>query len=132
MNLSPFRSDGCSGNVSWTWARIAGIRNTVFRRKSPWSALLPWHNDCIEHDLAYHKGGSRLQRFSADTVLMVGVANRGHPVMAVLMFLGVQLGGYGWRAEVSYRLLRLVNWKAMRWNWGYGWGPGYRYTKEVL
>lgn len=61
---------------------------------------------------------------------MMRVAETGYPLIGVLMFLGVQLGGYGWRAELSYRLLRLVNWKAIRFNWGYGWGPRYRYDKK--
>jgi len=125
MKLKPFNTDGCSGNLS---ARIAACRNFLFPGR--WSALLPWHDDCVEHDRAYHIGGTRHERLLADAKLMIAVASRGYPVIAILMFLGVQLGGYGWRAEISYRLLKLVNWKAIRFNWGYGWGSKYRYDDE--
>ena len=50
-------------------------------------------------------------------------------MIAVLMFLGVHLGGYGLRAEISYRFLKLINWKAIRFGWGYGWGTKYRYKE---
>ncbi len=129
--ITVFRSDGCSGNMSWAWARVAAGRNTILPRRKPWPALLPWNDDCVEHDLTYHQGGTRLQRFAADARLMVGVAERGYPKTGMLMFAGVQLGGYGWRAEIGYRLMRLVNRKAMRWNWGYGWGPEYRYEMAL-
>ncbi len=127
--LEPFNTDGCSGNLSWMWARVAVLHNFLFR--SQWSIQLPWHDDCVEHDRAYHVGGARQERLFADTKLMLAVASLGYPVIAVLMFLGVRLGGYGWRAEMSYRLLKLINWKAIRFNWGYGYGPKYRYEDST-
>jgi len=65
---------------------------------------------------------------------MEAVARKGYPVIGVYMFLGVQLGGYGWRAEIGYWLTRIVNWNATRYNWGYGFGKGYKYkhSQEVF
>jgi hypothetical protein len=127
--ISKFKTDGCSGNMSWMWARIAAFRNMCIWGDK-WSALLPWNEDCIEHDRTYHVGGTKLQKFKADTRLMVKVAEKGYPIIGILMFLGVQLGGYGWRAEVGYRIIKVINWKAIRWNWGYGWGSRYKYESD--
>lgn len=125
--LTKFRTDGCSGNMSWFWRKIVTVHNFFVKESDRWSVLLPWHDACVEHDRTYHVGGTYLQRLVADIQLMATVAEMGYPIVAVSMFLSIQLGGYGWRAEVGYRLTKMINWKAIRYNWGYGWGPGYRY-----
>lgn len=87
----PFTSDGCSGQ----------IYRTLFRRPPPWEGC------CLDHDKAYHAGGSAEARQVADRELMVCVVRKGHPVVAFFMWLGVRLGGHP--------LL------PMSWRWGYGW-----------
>lgn len=101
MTDYPFITDGCSGGMSWAWRKIA--------RVDP-----PWEGDCVNHDLAYHLGGSRRDRLRVDVVLMCRVAGRGHPFIAIAMFLAVRVGGHP--------LLPLP------WRWGYGWRwpRGYR------
>lgn len=88
--IRPFTTDGCSG----------GIYRRLFRRDPPWLGC------CTDHDRAYWRGGARGARRQADIDLMVCVAERGHPVVAFVMYLGVRAGGHP--------LLPLP------WRWGYG------------
>jgi len=68
--MKPFKSDGCScfpdGN---------------------------WRDCCISHDKKYWSGGFRKDRRRADAELLSCVADRGHPVIAILMYIGVRIGG---------------------------------------
>lgn len=96
-SIKPFISDGCSmfpdGTVSEPTA---------------------WRAACVEHDLTYWKGGSRVERRQADRVLRHAIRDRGHPVVAWVAYAGVRLGGGPW-------------WPTP-WRWGFGWpyGRGYR------
>jgi len=99
----PFTTDGCSGGMSWFWR--------TFLRHPP-----PWEGACIEHDRAYWAGGCSLQRFKADAELGTAVHAKGYPIMAVLMFVAVRVGGHP--------LLPLS------WRWGYGWKYSRRYKKS--
>jgi len=92
--LKPFTTDGCSGGMSLLWRKVIG--------HPP-----PWEDLCVEHDRAYHVGGHTSLRRRADRVLAQGIADCGHPVWAVLVYVGVRLGGAG--------LLPTP------WRWGYGW-----------
>ncbi len=116
--------------MSWFYRKIIGVHNFFVKEPKKKGVLLPWHDACVEHDKIYHVGGSSLQRFDADLTLMWRVVEKGYPTVGILMFLGVRLGGYGLRAEVGYRLVKVVNWRAIRYNWGYGWGPSYRYEED--
>ena len=62
---------------------------------------------CVEHDKAYWYGGSRAERLQADLALKSCVEQRGRPLLAKLMFIGVRIGGH--------TLLPTP------WRWGFGW-----------
>ena len=99
----PFRTDGCSGGMSWVWRRIAG-------------GPPPWESACVEHDYDYWLGGSKEDRLQADKDLARRVAWRGHPTWAALIYWSVRIGGSP---------LLPFPW---RWDYGRPWNPlaGYR------
>jgi hypothetical protein len=95
--LSPFTTDGCSR----------------FPDRSPLGKS-DWCGCCVQHDLAYWRGGSAEARLWADNELSACVQrSSGNKALAGLMFNGVRAGG-GPYFHTSYR-------------WGYGWtfGKGY-------
>jgi len=81
---SPFVSDGCSCWLDYTWVEC-----------------------CVVHDLAYWMGGSRQERMAADLALKACVRDKGHPLMARVIFYGVRIGGTWW-LPTPFR-------------WGFGW-----------
>jgi hypothetical protein len=89
-----FTTDGCSGGMSWVWRTLTG---------SP----PPWEGACVQHDLAYWRGGTAAERRRADNNLWAAVANGGHPAIALAMYLAVRIGGH-WLLPTP-------------WRWGYGW-----------
>jgi len=95
--LAPFTSDGCSS----------------FPDGTPKDQSL-WLNCCINHDIAYWKGGTYQERLDADLQLEQCVAEAGEPDIAKLMLQGVRAGGSPF-FPTPYR-------------WGYGWpfGRGYK------
>lgn len=100
--LQSFSSDGCS----------------LF----PDSSLISesdWCDCCLQHDVAYWKGGTRAEREIADRELRDCVQNKtDNSVLARSMYEGVRIGGspyfYSW-----YR-------------WGYGWAFGRNYQALTL
>ncbi len=57
---------------------------------------------CVEHDRAYHIGGGIKARLVADILLSRCLWRHGHPVLAIVYFLGVRVFGrlffrWGWR-----------------------------------
>ncbi len=99
-----FQTDGCSGGMSWAWRK--------FLRGPP-----PWEDCCVKHDLTYWRGGFWKDRREADLALARCVKRHGHPVWAVLMYIGVRIGGSPiWPAP---------------WRWGYGWEYTRRYEKRT-
>lgn len=109
----PFVSDGCSGFMSVLWRIFAGIPP-------------PWEGHCLEHDMAYWQGGEKHLRLEADAKLMRAVADQGHPYWAVIIFLGVRVGGPWW---LPFPSLRRIN---GRWKFafdGVRWGYGYPYPR---
>lgn len=99
----PFTSDGCSGGMSWLW-RFLVCGNP------------PWEGDCVAHDRAYWEGGTAKQRRAADRDLLIKVAQRGYAFIAVVMWLGVRIGGHP--------LL------PTSWRWGYGWKWPRNYSSK--
>ncbi len=69
----------------------------------------------MKHDRAYWRGGSALDRLEADIEMMRCVYKIGHHIMALVMFIGVRIGGY-WLWPTP-------------WRWGYGYKYPYRYNK---
>ncbi len=95
--LSPFASDGCS-----LFPDASLINND------------DWCTCCVEHDIAYWKGGSEQQREKVDTALMRCVYKKTNDhVLANVMFEGVRFGGS----------LYFYNWYC----WGYGWPYDRKY-----
>lgn len=82
-DIAPFTTDGCS---MWPDENYGGC--------------------CVEHDKAYHKGGTKEQRLEADIKLMQCVAAKHSTWMARLMFIGICFGG--------------VPYLPLSWRWGYG------------
>ena len=66
-----------------------------------------WRQCCVDHDKPYWCGGSAEERKKADETLRMCVANASSPLMGLLMYDGVRLGG--------------VPWLPTPWRWGYGW-----------
>ncbi len=99
QHLWPFTTDGCS----------------MFPDGSFSDATL-WRSCCVDHDLAYWRGGTYADRFAADEALLSCVAEKGEPAVALTMMLGVRVGGspfwptdfrwaYGWKKWRGYGAL---------------------------
>lgn len=88
--LKPFTTDGCSAFPDGT-----------FNQQSLWVEC------CIQHDIAYWKGGTYEERLKADKKLEACVTDIGQPGIASIMLNGVRAGGSPY-FPTSYR-------------WGYGW-----------
>jgi hypothetical protein len=74
-----------------------------------------WCDCCLEHDIAYWRGGTARQRLDADQNLRACVLRTtGNNVLADMMFAGVRLGG----GPI------FPNW----YRWGYGWNYGRGYA----
>lgn len=91
-DLSPFTSDGCS----------------LF----PDSSLITgsdWCSCCVQHDVAYWRGGTAEEREAADLELRECVLQKTeNAALANLMYEGVRVGGSPY----------FQNW----YRWSYGWG----------
>ncbi len=95
--IKPFSTDGCSMFPEGT-----------LEHKDLWL------NCCLEHDIAYWKGGTYKERKAADLRLRECVAEVGEPAIAELMLKGVRVGGSPYW-PTSFR-------------WGYGWPYPRGYT----
>jgi len=96
--LKSFTTDGCS----------------LFPDGTPMDRAL-WCDCCFNHDIAYWRGGSKVEREEADKTLRACVLDRtGSKALAEMMYDGVRAGG----SPVFPTWYR----------WGYGWkyGRGYR------
>jgi len=87
--LKKFESDECSGGMSWGYRKLTGKR-------------VPWADACVEHDRAYHAGGTAKERREADKWLLVSVTGEGYPWWAMAMFVAVRIGGVSW-LPTTYR-----------------------------
>ena len=100
--LSPFASDGCS----------------LF----PDSSMLTrdeWCSCCFLHDLAYWRGGTAIERETADRNLKACVQQKtGDAALAKIMYEGVRFGGSPY----------FYNW----YRWGYGWSYDRKYQALTM
>jgi len=101
LGLKPFTSDGCSAFPDGTLAQPE-----------------KWRHCCLNHDLAYWKGGTYEERLAADQALRACVTEIGEPKLAELMLQGIRLGGSPY-LPTNFR-------------WGYGWSEfrGYQPLTE--
>ncbi len=100
--LADFKSDGCSLFIDGT-----------FKDRDLWKDC------CVEHDVAYWKGGTAEERKAADLKFRECIEKRtGDKALALLMYEAVRTGG-GPHFPTWYR-------------WGYGWplGRGYKALSE--
>jgi hypothetical protein len=74
--LAPFTTDGCS----------------LFPNGNSEHKTL-WLQCCIQHDMAYWKGGTQPDRLAADVALEQCVNDVGEPEIARIMLAGVRAGG---------------------------------------
>lgn len=88
--IKPFTSDGCSAFPDGNLAHHQ-----------------LWLRCCTLHDYAYWQGGSYQQRVLADKQLRECVEAVGEPSIALIMLIGVRVGGSPYW-PTSFR-------------WGYGW-----------
>ena len=96
--LSDFTSDGCS----------------LFPDNSLINAD-DWCRCCLDHDIAYWRGGTAAERLAADKALRACVLEAtGDANLAEAMYLGVRMGGSPY----------FKNW----YRWGYGWSYARKYT----
>lgn len=95
--LSDFKSDGCS----------------LFPDSS-WVDTNDWCSCCLQHDIAYWRGGTEAERLAADEALRDCVLqSTGNAELAEAMYLGVRMGGSPY----------FKNW----YRWGYGWNYARKY-----
>ena len=66
-----------------------------------------WVECCVQHDLIYWKGGTRLERKEADLKLKECVSKKNNRIIGALMYYGVRMGGVWW-LPTPFR-------------WGFGW-----------
>jgi hypothetical protein len=102
-NLTDFKSDGCSLFVDGT-----------FKDRELWKEC------CVEHDVAYWKGGTTDERKAADLKFRECIRKTtGDEALARLMYEAVRAGGNP-HFPTWYR-------------WGYGWpqGRGYKALTEL-
>ena len=89
--LKPFSSDGCS---------LFPDADLISHQD--------WCECCFQHDLAYWRGGTKLERKNADLKFKdCVIAKTNDPILAKLMYDGVRFGGSPY----------FYNW----YRWGYGW-----------
>ena len=98
-------SDGCSGGMSASYAKLPQDIRERFGEK------LLWNECCVVHDRAYYYGGSREEKQAADEALKQCVAqtlgdNISGKLLGSAMQIAVSIGGLPYFAT-SYR-------------WGYG------------
>jgi len=78
-----------------------------------------WCECCLEHDIAYWKGGTKDDRLNADKALRQCVQERtGNKKLATLMYDGVRAGGHP----------AFPTW--YRWAYGWNYGRGYKPLSE--
>jgi hypothetical protein len=134
--LSKFKSDGCSGNISSGWTNAPGnnsiITQTFYKTNSN-TERIPFESACIKHDRTYHKGvGGYVGRFIADNQLRSDIISYGienseeiksrvglkteaeaillYELIAEAIYRGVRLGGAPCTGEP--------------YAWGFGYGGG--------
>ena len=98
-------SDGCSGGMSASYAKMPQAIRKRF------GETLPWRECCVVHDRAYYYGGTREEKQAADEALKQCVARTLDDkllgrLLGPTMQIAVSIGGLPYFAT-SYR-------------WGYG------------
>lgn len=90
QTLHPFTTDECSASSEGT-------------TEDPHA----WCSCCVEHDIAYWRGGKRSERSAADSNFKACITARGYPKRAILMHAAVRVWGSAYLP--------------FPWRWGYGW-----------
>lgn len=93
--LQGFEANGCS-NFS---------PSVAYPKKEKWGLC------CVQHDIAYWKGGTNEDRYSADQRLQNCIIEVGEPNIARLVYWGVRAKALTGERDRS----------GENWDWGYGW-----------
>lgn len=127
-DITPFSTDGCSGNQSQSWELMAKALpgfETQFGDSPPWEAC------CVTHDKAYWRGNTAdgfVVRKQADDQLRQCVADTGDR-LAPQLSLKYSISEkdvrkiFSLTSELMYRAVRLGGQPCslLPWRWGYGW-----------
>lgn len=97
--LHDFTSDGCSMSPDGVVVLFS-------------TAYVPC---CVEHDVAYWQGGTKLDKLTADLKLKSCIKSRSNSFVAEIYYRGVRMGG-GASLPTSY-------------HWGYGWEKNRGYAQ---
>jgi len=135
-DLEPFRSDGCSGNVSNLWKSAVTTLSTQspeFSEKYSATQDIPFEAACIAHDKLYHKGtGGYVGRLRADNDLRTAILDyattNSEDIKVRTGFSSTEqvIYMYEFIAESVYRGVRLggAPCTGMSYAWGFGYNNG--------
>ena len=126
--LSPFTTDGCSGNLSKSWELLA---EQIPKIKAGLGARPPWEDCCVTHDRSYWRGqaadgyDARLAADRAFRQCVVDTGTRLAPEWSVRFSMTpAQIEqGFAVIADWMYEAVRLGGQPCslLPWRWGYGW-----------
>jgi len=128
--IGPFKTDGCSGGQSDSWAYFADVFPlfvTHFGKRPPWEAC------CVAHDRLYWQGETEdgfKKRQQADLTLkqcVIAVGEDLAPNLAARYGLNPDdvMRTFNITGELMYRAVRVGGKPCtpFSWRWGYGWLP---------
>ena len=126
--IAPFKTDGCSGNLSAGWERLAAFIPS-FRQE--FGEKPPWENCCIEHDRVYWRGDTVdgfNRRKIADQDLRQCVVETG---IELAPDLAERFSKSETQVRQTFTVVADIMYGAVRfggqpcsllpWRWGYGW-----------
>ena len=128
IQITAFRSDGCSGGMSQSWQQLSetvpGFTRHIGERP-------PWEHCCVEHDRRYWRGETRdgfEMRAQADEELRQCVHASGQENSARLaesLELSTEevIALFHLTGDLMYQAVRLggAPCTGLDWRWGYGW-----------
>ena len=126
--ITPFTSDGCSGNQSQNWELLA---KTLPGFEQQFGDKPPWEACCVTHDKAYWRGETEdgyTKRKQVDDELRQCVAATGirlAPQMSLKYSVSEEevREAFSLTSEMMYQAVRLggLPCSLLPWRWGYGW-----------
>ncbi len=128
VSIKAFKTDGCSGGMSATWAYLAELSPEFARRLGE---RPPWEHCCVAHDRHYWRGETVYgfeKRLQSDEALRQCVLETGREEADNLAYqLGMSkaetLEMINLTAELMYTAVRIGGGPCtgLPWRWGHGW-----------
>jgi len=129
--LLPFKTDGCSGGMSWSWRLVSDLFEDF---KEAQGTTPPWEYCCVIHDRAYHNAGgatdasdSYAARLGADEALRQCVFTQGEQNVTALseqyeVSEEIVRQAYTTIGDAMFNAVRLGGGpcSVLPWRWGYG------------